>query len=74
MKALLLIAAVAGALSGCSMSSHDLGRNTDRSVSQTMGNNDMSREWGRGAYEGKGGAQSWAGGDDTSAGLGWRHD
>ena len=76
MKVLLLIAAVASALAGCSMMpGRDSGRQTGGSgYQQPMGHSDMRSEWGRGAYQGPGSMPMWSGGDDTSGGLGWRRD
>ena len=75
MKALLLIAAVASTLAGCSMMpGGSSGQMQSQSTGQIMGSSDMRYEWGRGAYQGPGSMPMWAGGDDTSGGLGWRRD
>ena len=75
MKSLLLIAAVIGALAGCSMMlGRGSGRMHDQRADQMMGGSDIRYEWGRGAYQGPGSMPQWSGGDDTSGGLGWRHD
>ena len=75
MKALLLIAAVASTLAGCSMMpGRDSTSMQDQSARQIMGTSDMRYEWGRGAYQGPGSMPMWSGGDDTSGGLGWRRD
>jgi hypothetical protein len=75
MKALLLIAAVVGMLTGCSvMPGGDSGRMRDQRAGQTMGGSDIRYEWGRGAYQGPGSMPQWSGGDDSSGGLGWRRD
>ena len=75
MKALLLIAAVVSTLAGCSMMpGRDSGHMSEQGVQRTMGSSDMRYEWGRGAYQGPGSMPLWAGGDDTSGGLGWRRD
>lgn len=61
MKALLLIAAFAGALVGCSMPRRDSGSMPEAGSSQSMGGMNMSGERYSWMYDGNG--RRWLGGD-----------